>query len=243
MTISSSQAASAQVIISYEGLDRSAGEDLYGTVQLSFNGNTGNADYVDLGLQAAIGVRGDAASGHWLRLYPSYRLRRSEGANVVHERSAHLRHSYVLSDALSTFSFVQIQADESLDLDRRLLIGGGLRRRLIRLDEGGLEVGIGVMVENELLDSGATRTDLRGANLVAVQGTAGTVGLSVTGFFQPVLSEFGDHRVSLLASATVPVSSQLEVGVSGYWRRDSRPPLNVEADDAGIRFVLRFSAD
>ncbi len=243
VSIVSASPASAQVVISYEVLDRSAGDDLYGTVQFSVNGNTGNANYLDLGLQGAFGIREPAPRGHWLRFYPSYRLRRSEGANIVHERSAHLRHSFVLSDALRTYAFTQIQADESIDLDRRFLIGVGLRRRVIELDEGGVEIGLGVMLENELLDSGATRTDLRGANLLAVQGTAGTVGLSVAGFFQPVLSALSDHRVSLLAVATVPISSQLELGVSGYWRRDSRPPPDVESDDAGIRFVLRFTAD
>jgi hypothetical protein len=81
------------------------------------------------------------------------------------------------------------------------------------------------------------------AALLSLLSAGPTFAQFIIRFFQAVLSELSDHRVSMLTAATVPVSSQLELGVSGYWRRDSRPPPDVEADDAGIRFVLRFTAD
>ena len=117
----------AQVIRSYEGLDRNAVDGLHGQVELSLDGRAGNADYMDVRFTGALSYR-VPAPGHWLRFYPSTRIRRSEEQSVVREMSAHLRHSYVFSDEMRTYAFAQIQADRSIDLDRRLLIGGGLRR-------------------------------------------------------------------------------------------------------------------
>ena len=113
----------AQVIRSHEGLDRNAVDSLFIQAELSLDGGAGNADYLDLRLTGGLSYR-VPAPGHWLRFYPSYRIKRSEEKNVVHERSAHIRHSYVFSDAMRTYAFVQIQADQSIDLDRRLLVGG-----------------------------------------------------------------------------------------------------------------------
>ena len=157
----------------------------------------------------------------------------------MHERSAHVRHSYVFSDAMRTYAFVQIQADQSIDLDRRLLVGGGLRRQVVRLEDGGLDVGVGLMLEDELLVSGEARTDLRGANLLSACGGAGAVRLLTTGFYQPVMSDLGDYRVSVDTEVEIPASDQVHFVVSGSWRRDSRPPPGIEANDAGFGFSIR----
>jgi hypothetical protein len=234
------ETGNAQVIRSYESMDRSAGQGRYATLALSADVNTGNVDFVDLDLSGALGFRGQK---HWIRFYPAYRIRRSEGDTKVHERSAHLRHSYVFTARTRTFAFVQIQADRSLELDRRFLVGGGVRRQIIELGEGGVDLGVGLMFEEERLSNGDERSDLRGANLLSVYGSAGTVALSGSGFFQPVMSDWGDHRVAVELSATAPLSIRLSVEISARWRRDSRPPQQVEPDDGGVRVGFRFSVD
>ena len=68
--------AAAQVIQSYESLDRSAGEDYYATMEFSVDGAIGNSDYIDSDFSGAFGHRGDS---HWVRFYPAYRLKRFKG--------------------------------------------------------------------------------------------------------------------------------------------------------------------
>lgn len=230
----------AQTIRSYESLDRAAGEGAYTTLSLEVDGSTGNTEYVDLDFAGALGIRGET---HWLRFYPGYRVRRSGSETVAHERSAHLRHSYIISPVTRTFAFVQFQSDESLELDRRFLLGGGIRRQLLALDQGGLDLGVGVMWEEEELQSGIHQEGLRGTNLLSVHGTTGAVALTLTGFFQPLLSDWGDHRVSAAGTAAVPLGERWDLAVSLRWRRDSRPPTAVEKDDAGISVGVRFSVD
>lgn len=228
----------AQVIRSYEGLDRNAVDGLFTQAELSLEGGAGNANYLDFRLTGGLSYR-VPAPGHWVRLYPSYRIKRSEEETIVHERSVHVRHSYAFSDEMRTYAFVQIHADESIDLDRRLLFGGGLRRQVVRLEDGGLDVGLGLMLEEELLASGKSGTQLRGANLLSASGGVGDVRLLFTGFFQPVMSDFGDHRVSVDSEAEIPAFNQVHFVVSGSWHRDSRPPPGVEADDAQFGLSVR----
>lgn len=230
----------AQVIRSYESLDRAAGEGGYVTLAFGFDGSTGNTDKAEFDLSGALGYRGER---HWLRLYPSYLVTRAGGETTEHERAVHLRHSYRLSGALSTYAFVQLQADESLDLDRRFLVGGGLRRQLVALEGGGLDLGVGVMWEEEHLTGGLRERSLRGANLLSVAGTAGIVALTFTGFYQQVMDDWGDYRVAFSGSAAVPLGAGWAMDVSVRWRRDTRPPVEVERDDAGMSVGLRFAVN
>lgn len=231
----------AQVIRSYESLDRDAGEAWYLTFGLELDGKDGNTEEIELDVSGAVGWRG---TRHWLRLYPAYTWRRTDGEVREFARSAHLRHSYTLGERTSTFAFLQAQADPALELERRFLVGGGLRRRLVEFDQGrGFDLGVGVMWEEERVEGRPPEEIFRGSNLVAVQTTAGEVAVTLTGFFQPRLDDWGDHRVSASASAGVPLATGWNLALALGWLRDSRPPAEVEKDDVnftvGVRFAVR----
>jgi hypothetical protein len=231
----------AQVIRSYESLDRDAGEDRYATVGFTFDGKSGNTKYTEFDLAGAVGYRGKR---HWIRFYPTYNIRRSRGDTEEHARSAHLRHSFSFTPRTRSFAFVQLQADESHDVKRRFLVGGGLRRSLVLMEGGnGIDLGMGVMYESERVETGEEESVIRGTNLLVVNGSAGPVALTFTGFFQPLLDHWRDHRVSASGSAAVPLGSRWSLAVSLIWRRDSRPPAAVERNDAGLTVGLRFAVN
>jgi hypothetical protein len=227
-------------IRSYESLDRSAGDGGYATAVVAFDGAVGNADYLDTDLSGAVGYRGNT---HWLRVYPAYRVKRSNGTRVVDTRSMHFRHSLFLTERSRTFSFVQIQAEKAIDLDRRFLVGGGIRYQLFSLGNGGVDLGVGVMFEEERRTDADSRKDVRGANFVTIYGDAGRVRLSGTTFFQPVMSDWEEHRVLATASAVIPLVSGLSLDVSGSWRREVPSPAAVETNDASLRVGFRIDLD
>lgn len=87
----------AQVIRSYEGLDRNNKDGWTVQTDLSLGGRVGNVDYLDIELAPGLSYR-VPAPGYWLRLYSSIRVRRSGKQSVVYEWSGHARHSYVFYD-------------------------------------------------------------------------------------------------------------------------------------------------
>jgi len=230
----------AQVIRSYEALDQAAGEAWYTTLGFSLDASGGNVSYTEFDFSGAVGFRGEE---HFVRLYPAYRVRSQDDARQEDEKSLHLRHSYIFSDALRSFSFVQYQSDLALQLDRRILVGGGLRTRVAELDGGGLDVGLGVMWEAERVVGQQNETDIRGANLVVASGKAGSVDLNFTGFYQPRLDNWRDVRLAGSGTAAVPLGSRLALTVAARWRRDTDPPPGVLEEDYGITVGLRFSVD
>lgn len=243
----------AQVILSYEGLDRNAVDGLFVPIELSLDGGVGNAEYLDWSVTPGFSYR-FPAPGQWVRFYPSIRVRSSDNKSLVREWSAHLRHSYVFSEEMRTYTFIQFQADRSIDLDRRFLFGGGVRPRIMKMEDGGLDIGFGLMLEDEVLTSGETGTEpedevvmseetgteLRGANLISAHGKAGMVQILATGFYQPVMSNPKDYRVSVNTEADIPVSDYGSLVVFANWRRDSRPPTGIESYDVRFGFSIRL---
>ena len=230
--------ARAQVIRSYEGLDRSAGDGRYLTVQFDFDASAGNTDYLQFDVSSAVGYKG---ATHWLRLYPALRIRRSGGETEEDQRSAHLRYSYIFSPRTRTFSFVQVQADRSLDVIWRFIAGGGLRRVLVEGVDGGLALGVGAMWEDEELEDGTRESGVRGTNLLSLHGKSGIVTVGLVTFFQPLLRDWGDHRVAMEGSASVPLGSRLSLEAAVRMRRDSRPPTDVEPNDLNMSIGLRYA--
>lgn len=229
----------AQVIRSYESLDRDAGEAWYLTLGLGVDGQAGNTEQVEVDFSAAVGFRGER---HWIRLYPAYTYTRTNGETSDFERAAHLRHNYFLTDRTRTFAFMQLQADRSLDLDRRFLVGGGLRRRLVQAgQEQGLDLGAGLMWEEESIVGGIREEQLRVTSMLVASLAAGAVRVTLSGFFQPKVDEWGDHRVSSSAAAAVPIAAGWDLSLGLDWRRDSRPPADVEADDLDFTIGVRFA--
>ena len=233
----SASSAHAQVIRGYESLDRNAGEAYYATLDFDVEGALGNSEFVDAEFSGAFGYKGDS---QWVRFYPAYRLKRSDGENVIHDRSAHIRHSFRISERIRTFAFVQVQAEESIELERRFLIGGGIRSQLVRLGSGGIDLGIGLMLDEERRTDRDVRSDVRGANLFSIYGDAGVVELSGSIYFQPVIETWSDHRVLVLVSAIVPLVAHVSLRLSSFWRRDSRPPSSIEKHDSGVLIGFRL---
>jgi hypothetical protein len=240
LLLAGARASHAQVIRSYEALDQAAGEGFYSTLGLSLDASGGNVRYTDADFSAAVGYRGEK---NFLRFYPAYRVRSQEGTRQQDVRTLHLRHSYFFSEGLRSYAFAQYQSDLALQLDSRVLIGGGMRKRLVELTEGGVELGLGVMWEAEQVTGQALETDVRGANLLVVNGKSGSVDLNFTGFYQPRLDNFRDVRLAFSGTAAVPLRSSLSLTVSLRWLLDTDPPPTVQREDYGMTVGLRYSID
>ncbi len=200
----------------------------------------GNARVLDLGGTGIIGYR---APTQWIRMIVGASYLRTSGSGIVNDRFAHLRYNYDLTPRLRTFHFVQVQANKSLQLSDRELVGSGLRATVLTGKAGSLDVGLGAMLELERLNADARAagapartTDWRMADLAVATVRLGTgASLQDVAYVQPRLDAFSDIRVLDNLNLLVPLTDNVKLTVSGEWRHDSRPPAAVLPDDFSLK--------
>lgn len=206
----------------------------------------GNVEFVDV---LAGVVLGHQWVDDWLRAFVGLDYRAEEGKPLDSDRYLHVRLNHRVAARWQTFHFLQLQDSRRNLLRRRVLLGGGFRRRLVG-SESTLDVGAGVMWESEELDGPRVTDDhpvdadlWRMANLVsATRRLSESIRLLAVAYFQPDLSAFGDFRFLMDVSLRIALTDNLALTVNNEWRHDSRPPGGVRPDDYlfSTGFALTF---
>jgi len=229
-----------QAILNVEALQGAEDEAFHAEVSGRLRLDSGNTDLFQIGGDVGLGILGDR---HWIRGFGGMERLERKGKDILNNRYVHLRYNYRFSEELRTFQFFQVQANENLFLDRRWLLGTGLRYRLVGGDEARLEVGSGFMWEAERLnpekltgeEDPETET-VRMANLLVGSGPIGERHRWVTVvYYQPTVEDFGDYRLSGELGLEMEVVASLDLNVTFTWRHDNRAPVGLEEDDLGFR--------
>jgi putative salt-induced outer membrane protein YdiY len=234
----------AQAILNVERLQPENVHGWHSGVEGSIDLARGNTHHTNVGAGVAAGYRWP---GDWLRVFAGIAYQDEQGQGLDNDRYLHVRYNHWLGDRLQDFHFVQAQASHSGILQRRYLVGSGLRWRMVAHDATTFDVGSGVMYEHEDLDASRIEDDhpahervLRMANLLVLnQRLSSDVRLVGVAYVQPRLTDFGDMRTLLDTSLLFAVTSDVELAVRGQWRHDTRPPGGVEPDD--VRFTTGFT--
>lgn len=238
--------SSAQTILNVERLQPGDVTLWHWGVEGSLSLAQGNTEATDVLAGVVLGYRWP---DDWLRVFAGLQYRSETGEDLENNRYLHMRYNHWLSERWQTFHFVQIQASHEKFLRRRYLVGSGLRRRLVD-GTTTLDVGTGAMYEREDLDPGQVQgTHLvesrvwRMANLlVATRRLTETVRLISVAYVQPDLARFRDLRTLTDLSVLIELTENVDLGIRGEWRFDSRPPEGRERADLVLRtgFTLSF---
>ncbi len=229
--------AEAQIINTLRGwtdADSGWSGEVEGLVTLA----SGNTDYFELGLGAAVQL---GAGRHRVRLLASETLRWANDEKVAEDFLAHLRHNYEIRPWLSSLFFSQVQYNPFHRLAKRVLFGAGARFDLVRAETWDAALGASYMLELEDLtdDDLGTETEHRASYFVSLVGNiSDNLTLDVSGFWQPLLSDFGDARALGAASARVDVVGDLDLIIQIRLLHDSNPPEGVEETDVTLRSGL-----
>ena len=202
---------------------------------------TGNTDFLQVGLGGRTDLRfGDNTAFLVGRLD----LAQTDDRSFVDQSFAHLRHNRTLAPRVVSESFVQIQRNRQERLDRRTLLGAGLRYELVQRDSLGFAIGVTPMFEYEVLDDalgGSQDAVGRVSSYLAGRITllSGTSFTAVT-YVQPRVRDAGDLRVLSQAALDVGLSRYVKLRVRANFRYDSRPPAEVETTDLRLENGLVF---
>ena len=208
------------------------------TVDVSVRGTSGNSDKINTAADVGMQWHQDP---HQLLLWLGYDYGSSQKQRNANRGFAHLRYRYHFTPRYAAEEFGQWQKDEFARLNRRILLGGG-----VRISWRGQHLGIGAFHERERLQPTNTdRTDLshtlwRGNLYLALQHRFNHATASDTLYYQPAFNGAGnDYRLLNEASLKLPLGDNLSLKLSLETRQESRPPSGVKRTD--ISYSTSFS--
>ena len=233
------EAADAQIINTLRGWNEDE-PGWSGEIAAAIAIAQGNTEYFELDLSAAVRYETER---HRVRGLADFTRRTASGVEIAEATLLHLRHNYRLTDLVHSLVFLQAQRNPFQRIDSRFLLGIGARFDVVRDETFDASVGASYMRERETLtedDSGAT-TRNRGNFFASLLGRpTEQLRVDAHAFYQPVLSDWSDARLSAGSNLDVLLIGELSLVVGFRLAYNSRPAPGVEETDFWLRTGLRL---
>jgi putative salt-induced outer membrane protein YdiY len=238
---------SAQIVNTLSGFSEAPGWT--GSAEASLAKSGGNTDVLTVGTAGKVQwqgpVRSQDAWRHRVRLLGGASRTDVNGNAVVDSSMAHARHLYRLRQWVSSVTFTQVQRDRFQRLRSRVLVGAGLQLDPVQRSTWSLSLGATHMVEREeIRDAAEAQHAQRLSTYLYWHGDLTedkTVGVNVTGFYQPRWSDWGDVRATGAGELNVRLGPVVTLGLVASLQSNSRPPTGVETTDWNYLTKLIFN--
>lgn len=182
----------------------------------------------------------------------NYDFQESSGDRSVNRGFVHARGTWMLSPRFGWEAFGQLETDEFIRLDRRSLLGGGIRYGVFQRERATMFIGQGLMGEWERIDEDAAadatfdqdRNTVRFTSYLVVrrQSRDERVELAGTLYVQPAVDDFGDYRILQQSRLSTALTENWSLVVELNVRHDSEPEFDVDETDVELStgFGFRF---
>lgn len=202
----------------------------------------GNTEHLNLSTGGSVQL---LSGGHRVRFLISETYTTAGGDRVAEDFKVHLRHNFRLTPVFHTLAFLQTQYNPFQRLERRSLLGGGIRADLVRDSLCSMALGASVMLESvELTDDSLDESgsNTRGSFFLSLvwKPVRGSI-IDFSGFYQPLLPGFDGPLLMAALDMQAELVGHLAMFTGAYLSYDSRPPEGVETTDLSVSSGLRFS--
>ncbi len=182
-------------------------------------------------------------------LVSNYSFTRLNDNRFINNAQGHLRFIRQHGPRISFEAFGQVQFNEFIRLEDRLLLGGGGRFALFQAERIEVFAGVGFMIEQETLDLPAALPDPRSSehqratNYVTFRYNSQDERqrLVQTIYAQPRLDRPADFRLLSETSFEIQLLRQLALAVNLNVAHDSEPPTGIKQTDVVLSNSLRYS--
>lgn len=169
---------------------------------------------------------------HFIISLTNYNLIKSDQQNFLNDGFQHLRYNYVASKWMTLEAFGQLQYNERTRLLLRGLTGAGIRLRLKPIFKQRVHIGIIPMYEyNQIRDTALIFRDFRLSNYLSfhVKLLQNKVTISSTTYFQPLIDDWSNFRVSSESSILIQILKRwnFRAGFTYTYDNDSRIPQDI----------------
>jgi len=176
----------------------------------------------------------------------NYNLIRSNKERFIDNGFSHLRFNYEFRKKLEYEIFTQAQFNRQVRLQLRVLAGTGLRFKIYQAKKQKVYFGLSYMFEYDEIeivsDIVSFFYDHRMSTYLSasVKPFSENVTISNTTYYQPILTNFSDVRLSSQTSLTFLLSKRLKFSTIFSITNDTRVPENVPATYYSVRNGIRW---
>lgn len=172
-----------------------------------------------------------------------YRYGESFHTKDTHEAQLHLRYAKTVTTNSQVEAFAQTEFNEFRNLNRRDLLGAGMRWILVANNRTQLAAGSGAFIEHELFDTAPWEDQSWRANFYVsvVHKLSSHANSSLIVYYQPALLQMNDFRLIVDAGTSVSITERLALVVDLSLQQDSRPASGVEQTDTSYLAGLTWS--
>jgi len=168
-----------------------------------------------------------------------------EGDNFTNFGISHLRYNYKYSRRTAMEVFVQGQYNKVSKIDFRGLVGVGPRFKLSTSEKYKFYLGMLVMYEQEELSDGSNiERNVRGSSYLSFSlYPTDRVTLVSTTYYQPILNEISDYRISSQSSLLIDVFKNLALKTTYTFTFNATPALDIPNSQYRLTSGLTYSFD
>lgn len=193
----------------------------------SFSYNNNNGDYL---YQIGSNLSTQLKSKDLKKIYfllGDYNLIRAEERDFQNTWFLHLRFNYKLTKLFRVEAFIQSQHNELLAINKRNVIGAGLRFKLISKENIRLYLGNAYMYEEEKSDDFNTKEyNHRNSSYLSISANIPNSNVSIlnTVYYQPLYKNFGDYRILEQFKLNIPITKVVSMHTIFNYYHDSTTP-------------------
>ncbi len=140
----------------------------------------------------------------------------------------HLRYNYIFNKTWTMEAFAQGQFDQVLRIGFRGLLGAGPKVTVFKKEKGYMNVGLSMMYEHEQEKGNSiVHNDARANTYVSYQRQLGdNVSASLIGYYQPLVNDFSDFRVSSGFTFNVQFTKRFGFNLNAGLIYDAKPVVD-----------------
>ncbi len=173
-------------------------------------------------------------------------LKNIEGNKFDNAGITHLRYNYRFHPRIAWEVFAQAQYNKVSKLDFRGLLGTGPRFKLSDSENYKFYLGTHIMLEQEELDDGITpvQRDFRATSYLSFSlYPTPTLGITSTTYYQPMLRDFSDYRISSQTSLLFKMFNNFAFKTSYTFIFDQYPAIGIPNSQYNLTSGIVYSFD
>ena len=198
-----------------------------GAASVAFSLKRNVNDFITLGSDLHIQYKNE----HHLALFKNdVNFQKIEGERFENSLISHLRYNYKLHPRVAWEAFAQGQYNKVNLIDFRGLLGTGPRFKVTTSEKYKFYLGTLAMFEYEKVADGVTpiQRDFRGSSYLSFSlYPTDHISIISTTYYQPLLENFADYRISSQSSLAVGLFTNFSVKLSHTFIYDAFPAIGI----------------